>query len=167
MHNKFLMGVKFWRSWRNFQEFSKSHYYGDFFQKWSPNCFFESEWVFGPLIFFNLRYIKGGVRGNNSIGIKKCTTIFLWVWNFGEVGEIFKNFQKHPLGESFWKNGLQLNFLKAILEGMAEFQSLQNFRVDFFSNKIYRDFSLEIFFQRISLVFLKKNLKGFFFGKIL
>ena len=40
MHNKFLMGVKFWRSWRNFQEFSKSHYYGDFFQKWSPTCDF-------------------------------------------------------------------------------------------------------------------------------
>ena len=34
------MGVKFWRSWRNFQEFSKSHYYGDFFQKWSPTCDF-------------------------------------------------------------------------------------------------------------------------------
>ena len=32
------MGVKFWRNWRNFQDFSKSHYYGDFFQKWSPTC---------------------------------------------------------------------------------------------------------------------------------
>ena len=38
----------------------------------------KSESIFGPLIFFNLRYIKGGVRGNNNIGIKKCTTIFLW-----------------------------------------------------------------------------------------
>ena len=47
---------------------------------------------FGPLNFFNLRYIKGGVRGNNNIGIKKCTTIFLWVLNFGEVGEILENF---------------------------------------------------------------------------
>ena len=37
-----------------------------------------SESIFGPLFFFNLRYIKGGVRGNNNIGIKKCTTIFLW-----------------------------------------------------------------------------------------
>ena len=34
------MGVKFWTSWKNFQEFSKSHYYGDFFQKWSPTCDF-------------------------------------------------------------------------------------------------------------------------------
>ena len=40
MHNKFFMGVKFWRSWRNFQKFSKSQYYGDFFQKCSPTCDF-------------------------------------------------------------------------------------------------------------------------------
>ena len=60
-------------------------------------------WVFGPLNLFNLRYIKEGVRGNNNIGIKKCTTIFLWVLNLGQVGKIFKNFQKHPLGECFWK----------------------------------------------------------------
>ena len=39
----------------------------------------KSESIFGPLIFFNLRYIKGGVGGNNNIGIKKCTTNFLWV----------------------------------------------------------------------------------------
>ena len=60
-------------------------------------------WVFGPLNLFNLRYIKEGVRGNNNIGIKKCTTIFLWVLNLGQVGKIFKIFQKHPLGECFWK----------------------------------------------------------------
>ena len=42
-----------------------------------------------------------GVRGNNNIGIKKCTTIFLWVLNLGQVGEILENFQNHPLGESF------------------------------------------------------------------
>ena len=61
----------------------------------------ESESIFGPLIFFNLRYIKGGVLGYNNIGIKKCTTIFLWVLNLGQVGEILENFQNHPLGESF------------------------------------------------------------------
>ena len=54
--------------------------------------------IFGPLNLFNFRYIKGGVRGNNNIGIKKCTTIFLRVLNFGQVGEIFKNFKQHPLG---------------------------------------------------------------------
>ena len=42
-----------------------------------------------------------GVLGNNYISIKKCRTTFLWVLNFGEVGEILENFQKHPLGESF------------------------------------------------------------------
>ena len=61
----------------------------------------KSESIFGPLNLFNLRYIKEGVRGNDNIGIKKCTTIFLWVLNLGQVGKIFKNFQKHPLGEGF------------------------------------------------------------------
>ena len=61
----------------------------------------ESESIFGPLIFFNFRYIKVGVWGNNNIGIKKCTTIFLWVLNLGQVGEILEIFQNHPLGESF------------------------------------------------------------------
>ena len=61
----------------------------------------ESESIFGPLNFFIVEYVKEGVLGNNNIGIKKCTTTFLWVLNFGEVGEILENFQKHPLGESF------------------------------------------------------------------
>ena len=49
---------------------------------------------------------------NNNIGIKKCTT-FLCLLNFGEVGEILENFQKHPLGE-FLKNGLKSNFLEKL-----------------------------------------------------
>ena len=61
----------------------------------------KSESIFGPLNLFNLRYIKGGVRGNNNIGIKKCTTIFLWVLNLGQVGEILENFQNHHLGKRF------------------------------------------------------------------
>ena len=69
----------------------------------------ESESIFGSLIFLNLRYIKEGVRGNNNIGIKKCTTNFLWVLNFGEVGEIFKNFQNPSTKVTFFKNGLQLD----------------------------------------------------------
>ena len=56
--------------------------------KWS-----ESEWVFGPLNLFVFRYIKEGVWGNNNIGIKKCTTIFLWVLNLGQVGGRQKKFQ--------------------------------------------------------------------------
>ena len=55
----------------------------------------ESESIFGSLIFFNLRYIKGGgARSNNNIGIKKCTTNFLWVLNFGQVGELPQRFSK-------------------------------------------------------------------------
>ena len=105
MQNNFLMGVKFWTSWGSLKNFSKSYYWDDFFknglQLVCPRGYFWDQ--ISELFFFNLRYIKGGVRGNNNIGIKKCTTIFLWVLNFGEVGEILENFQKHPLGESFWK----------------------------------------------------------------
>ena len=57
--------------------------------------------IFWSLNFFVFGYVKEGVLGNNNISLKKCTTIFLWVLNFGEVGEILENFQKHPLGESF------------------------------------------------------------------
>ena len=64
------------------------------------------ESIFGPLNLFIFGYVKEGVLGINNIGIKKCTTTFLWVLNFGEVGDILENFQKHPLGESFLKNGV-------------------------------------------------------------
>ena len=74
-----------------------------------------SEWVsevkwclFWSLNFFIFRYVEGGVLGNNYISIKKCTTTFLWVLNFGQVGEIFKNFQNHTTTVTFFKNGLQL-----------------------------------------------------------
>ena len=63
----------------------------------------KSESIFGPLNLFIFGYVKGGVLGNNNIGIKKCTTTFLWVLNLGQVGEISENFQKHPLGEIFLK----------------------------------------------------------------
>ena len=68
----------------------------------------KSESIFGPLNLFKFGFVKEGVRGTNNIGIKKCTTIFLWVLNFGQVGEIFKNFQNHTTTVTFFKNGLQL-----------------------------------------------------------
>ena len=74
--------------------------------KWVKWVKWVSEWkwsVFGPLNSFIFGYVKGGVLGNNNIGIKKCTTTFLWVLNLGQVGEILENFQNHPLGERFWK----------------------------------------------------------------
>ena len=83
--------------------------------KWSEKWKWKVKWsesIFGPLNFFIFGYVKGGVLGNNNIGIKKCTTTFLWVLNFGEVGEILENFQKHPLGESFWKMVSKVIFWK-------------------------------------------------------
>ena len=59
--------------------------------------------------------------GYNNISIKKCRTIFLWFWYFGEVGEIFKNFQKHPVGRVFEKMVSNLSILEGIFE--AKFQS--------------------------------------------
>ena len=78
--------------------------------KWSEEK--KSESIFGPLNFFIFRYVKGKILDNNYISIKKCTTTFLWVLNFGQVGEIFKNFQKHPFGESFWKMASKVIFWK-------------------------------------------------------
>merc|ERR1712115_312210 len=101
----------------------------------------KSESVFGPLIFFNLRYINGGVRGNNNIGIKKCTTNFLWVLNFGEVGEIFKNFQNHAATATFFKNGLQLVIFEKFTRDF-----LYKIEGDFFNG-----ISLAKFYPRASL----------------
>ena len=113
----FFNGISF-ENWRRFQKKIKGISFVKFYPRASlaraaftlklslipaidllPPCLWSevSEWkwsVFGPLIFFNLRYIKGGVRGNNNIGIKKCTTNLLWVLNFGQVGELPQQFSK-------------------------------------------------------------------------
>ena len=65
--------------------------------KWSEKWKSEkvkkwSESIFGPLNLFIFGYVKGEVLGNNNIGIKKCTTSFLWVLNLGQVREILENF---------------------------------------------------------------------------
>ena len=57
--------------------------------KWSEKW---SEAVFGPLNFFIFGYVKGEILANNNIGIKKCTTTFLWVLNLGQVGELPQRF---------------------------------------------------------------------------
>ena len=52
----------------------------------------EVKWsTFGPLIFF-FRYVEGRVFGYNYISIKKCTTTFLCVLHFGQVGALIKDF---------------------------------------------------------------------------
>ena len=45
-------------------------------KKWKKWCFFWS------LNLFIFGYVKGGVLGNNNIGIKKCTSTFLCVEYF-------------------------------------------------------------------------------------
>ena len=169
MHNKFLMGVKFGQVGELPHQFSKSHYYGDFFQKWSPTCDFwkkykgfstwtlglsphwgrrsiaawfgmvgsgwsrlsrpryrpptpmvvsqsEVKWkwsIFGSLNFFVFGYVEGGVLGYNNIGIKKCRTTFLWVLNFGQVGELPQQFSKsNYYGDFFQKWSPTCDFLK-------------------------------------------------------
>ena len=107
--------------------------------------------TFWSLNFFVFRYVEGGVLGNNYISIKKCRTTFLWEWYFGEVGEIFKNFQNHPLGEGFWKNGLQLHFFEINLQVI----SLEK------KNKVEIPYVLKKNLQVISLE--KNNSVGFFF----
>ena len=72
----------------------------------------KSDAFFGLQFFSILDILKRGVLNYNNIGIKKYTTIFLWVLNFEEVGEILQNFQKRPLGESFWKRFSKVWFWK-------------------------------------------------------
>ena len=73
----------------------------------------KSEVIFWSLIFFVFRYVEGGVLGNNNIGIKKCTTNFLWVLNFGQVGELPQQFSKsHYYGDFFQKWSPTCDFLK-------------------------------------------------------
>ena len=98
----------------------------------------ESESILGHLNFFNFRYVEGEVLGYNNIGIKKCTTIFLWVLNLGQVGEILENFQNHPLGESFWKIFSKVWFWKKLWKDFPG--KNEDFFLERFSRKIKGDF---------------------------
>ena len=111
----------------------------------------KSESIFGPLNFFIFRYVEGGVLGNNYISIKKCRTAFLWEEVRHKLGCYPKNFQNHPLGEGFWKNGLQLHFLEINLQVI----SLEK------KNKVEIPYVLKKNLQVISLE--KNNYVGFFF----
>ena len=78
--------------------------------------------------------LKGGVMGNNNIGIKKCSTNFLWVLNLGQVGGRRKFFQNLTTGMIFSKMVSNLSVLEGIFE--------TKFQVDFFSEKILKGFLL-------------------------
>merc|ERR1712122_92664 len=90
--------------------------------------------IFGPLNLFILGYVKGGFLGNNNIGIKKCTTTFLWVLNLGQVGGRRKFFQNLNTGMIFSKMVSNLSVLEGIFE--------TKFQVYFFSEIILKGFLL-------------------------
>ena len=94
----------------------------------------ESESIFGPLNLFIFGYVKGGVLGNNNIGIKKCTTTFLWVLNLGQVGGRRKFFQNLTTGMIFSKMVSNLSVLEGIFE--------TKFQGRFFFEKILKGFLL-------------------------
>ena len=116
--------------------------------------------VFWSLIFFNFRYVMGGVGGNNNIGIKKCTTIFLWEWSSKQVGGCPKNFQKHPVERVFEK--LVPNFTIFFLSKRVTliFFGLKFFYWFFFRKKFTGIFLYKFFVQGFPL-FLEQKLKGF------
>jgi len=60
VHNKFVMGVKVWTSWRNFQEFSKTPSWREFLKKWCLTCRFCG-WNLGKFEdnFFLKKNLKG------------------------------------------------------------------------------------------------------------
>ena len=96
----------------------------DFLCKIEGEFNFVVNFFFGPIHFH--RDIRG-VMGYNYISIKKCTTIFLWVWNFKEAGELPKNFQNHHLGEFLKKWSPTRRSKRVFLR--------PNFRIDFFLKK--------------------------------
>ena len=132
-------------------------------EKWKVKSESEkwSESIFGPLIFFNFRYIKWGVRGNNNIGIKKCTTIFLWEWSSRQVGVLTQNFQKHPVERVFEK--MVPNFTIFFLSKRVTliFFGLKFFYWFFFRKKFTGIFLYKFFVQGFPL-FFRKKIKGIF-----
>ena len=90
--------------------------------EWSEKSEVKVKSIFGPLNLFIFGYVKGGVLGNNNIGIKKCTTTFLWVLNLGQVGGRRKNFQNHTTTVTFWKM-----VSKVIFGNWIHFRSFKSF----------------------------------------
>ena len=77
--------------------------------------------------------------GKNNIGVKKCRTIFLWVLNFGEVGELTQEFSKsHCYGDFFEKYSLKCDFGKILQE--ISLEKMKKIFLVRFSCKIEGDF---------------------------
>ena len=72
-----------------------------------------SESIFGPLNFFNLSYIKGGILGKQQHMYKKVHKNFLMGVTFGTSWGSPKFFSKSHYYGDFFKNGLKSNFLES------------------------------------------------------
>ena len=75
--------------------------------------------------------------GDNNIGIKKCTTTFLWVLNLGQVGGRQKNFQNLTTGMIFLKMVSNLSILR-LKFGFKNKLKDQQVGVKFFQNPFPR-----------------------------
>ena len=77
MHNNFLVGLIFWRSWRNFQEFSKTPSWREFLKKWCLTCWFCGwNWVYLRPNFhrFFFYQVLQKVSGSNTFNLIKNAT---------------------------------------------------------------------------------------------
>ena len=98
---------------------------GDFFYNWLRMKVKvkvkseKSEWVFGPLIFFNLRYIKGGVKGKQQHRYKKVHNNFLVGLIFWRSWRNFQEFSKSQCYGDFLENILESGILEKIVKGFT------------------------------------------------
>ena len=75
--------------------------------KWSE--WVSEKWsVFGPLFFLELIYIIDHIYTFIATRGKCAQQLSYGSKVRDKLGSWLKNFQKHPRGEGFWKNGLQL-----------------------------------------------------------
>ena len=77
----------------------------------TPVLVSEVKWkwsVFGPLFFLKLIYIIDHIYTFIATRGKCAQQLSYGSKVRDKLGSWLKNFQKHPRGEGFWKNGLQL-----------------------------------------------------------
>ena len=78
---------------------------------------------------------EGRFKGYSNIGIKKCTSIFVWVLSFGEVRELPQEFSNHYGRTTFTK--MVSNF--RVVEGIFGTKILCGF---FYSEQLLMNFQL-------------------------
>ena len=100
MHNNILMGVIFWTSWRNFQEFSKTPSWREFLKKWCLTCQFCG-WNLRK--FWGLFFSEKKFKGISFVKLK-VIWIFWWTFFFGPI-HFYRDFFCKIEGDFiFWGN---------------------------------------------------------------